>query len=252
MKLFELVTILNKELKTSLYHDGTVNGLQIEGSKQSIKRVALAVDAGLSTLQAAAKLKADILVVHHGLSWGGINEISGVMGRRVRAILDGGFSLYVAHLPLDGHPTLGNAAVIAKQLSLIGRAPFLFEAGQPIGIQGTFSQPKKLSEVVEAMKKITGTEHPFTLPFGRKEVSSVGIVTGGGSSAVWEASKEGLDLLISGEPKQSVYHDAKDLKMNCIFAGHYATETFGVRAVGAWLEKKYQLKTFFIDEPTGI
>lgn len=252
MKLSELVKILDKELEAAEYQDGTVNGLQVAGTKQTIRKVALAVDAGVSILKEAAKLKADMLIVHHGLIWGGVKELTGVMGARIRAAIESGFSLYVSHLPLDGHPTLGNAAVIAKKMSLPEQAPFLFEAGKPIGVQGRYIQPKSLSEITQSISSVTGTKSPLVLPFGKKSISKVGIVTGGGSSAVWQAAKEELDLLISGEPKQNVYHDAKDLRINCIFAGHYATETFGVRAVGAWLEKKYKLKTIFIDEPTGI
>lgn len=252
MKLNELVAILDKELESSQYQDHTVNGLQIEGTKQNIKKIALSVDCGLSILKAAEKLKADMLLVHHGLIWGGIKELTGVTAARVRAVLNAGFSLYVSHLPLDGHPTLGNAAVIAKKISLPEQEPFLFEAGKPIGVKGRYIKPKSLSEISHLISAVTGTTAPLILPFGSKSISKVGIVTGGGSFAVWQAAAEKLDLLITGEPKQNVYHDAKDLKMNCIFAGHYATETFGVRAVGAWLEKKYKLKTFFIDEPTGI
>jgi len=250
MKIDEIVAALNKKLKSEDFVDDTKNGVQIEGSRKNIKTVGLAVDCGLTVLEEAKKRKVDLLITHHGLIWGGLKEITGIYYSRLKTILEGGFTLYVSHLPLDGNQTLGNAVVLAKKLGLKNLSPFLFHQGQPLGTKGLFKEPQKRESVEARLREVTGNDYFLSLPFGKKLISSVGIATGAASFGVFDAKD--LDLFITGEPKQSVYHDAKDLKVNCMFGGHYRTETFGVLAVGEWLKTTFGLKTVFIDHPTGI
>lgn len=250
MKIEDLVRVLNDKLSPHKFTDDTKNGVQVEGTRNNIRTVGLAVDCGLSVLEEAKKRKVDLLITHHGLIWGGISEVTGIQYKRLKTILEGGFTLYVSHLPLDGHQTLGNAAVLGKRLGLKGFKPFLLHNGQPLGVKGVFKEPIKREEAENRLKQVTGGDYFLSLPFGKRSIMSVGIATGSASFGVFEAS--GLDLFITGEPKQSVYHDARDLNLNCMFAGHYATETFGVLSLGEWLKDNFDLKTIFIDLPTGI
>lgn len=250
MKIDEIVAALNKKLKPEDFTDDTKNGVQVEGSRKNIKTVGLAVDCGLTVLEEAKKRKVDLLITHHGLIWGGLNEVTGIYYSRLKTILDGGFTLYVSHLPLDGHQTLGNAVVLAKKLGLKSLKPFLFHHGQPLGTKGLFKEAERRETVETKLREVVGNDYFLSLHFGKKTIRSVGIATGGASFGIFDAKE--LDLFITGEPKQSVYHDAKDLKLNCMFAGHYNTEIFGVLAVGEWLKNTFGVKTLFIDIPTGI
>lgn len=250
MKIEEIVAALDKKLSPQKFVDNTKNGVQVEGSRKTVRKVGLAVDCGVAVLEEAKKRKVDLLITHHGLIWGGLSEITGVTYLRLKPVFEGGYTLYVSHLPLDGHQTLGNAAVLARKLGLKDCEPFLFHHGQPLGTKGRFKEPLKREIVEERLKEVTTGSYFLSLPFGRRIINCVGIATGAASFGVFEAKN--LDLFITGEPKQSVYHDAQDLKLNCMFAGHYATETFGVLTVGEWLRKQYGLKTVFIDVPTRI
>lgn len=251
-QLTSIVRYLNELLTPSRYDDVALNGLQVESPSSEVTKVAVAVDSGLSVVEKAAQAGAGLLLVHHGLFWGKAEPITGAMGKKIAALLQGGCSLYASHLPLDAHREVGNGYELARFLGLTDLMDFCEYHGTPIGARGRFAAPTTLENVVHTLSALSGAPKPLVLPFGKDSISSVGIVTGSGAFGVRQAAEAGLDLYVSGEPKHEVYHATKELGINAIFAGHYATETFGVRALARKLEKDFDLSTVFIDETSGI
>lgn len=248
--LNKLVSFLNNELKLSEFSDDeSANGLQVEGSG-IVSNVGLAVDACDYVFQVAVERNIDFLIVHHGLIWGGIRSVGGVLRRRIKTLLDSDISLYACHLPLDWHPDYGNNARLLKALSIKRMGEFGQYHGKRIGYWGRLTTELSLKDFMGRVDKTLNTRST-ALGFGKK-VKKVGIVSGGGWSAIYDAEKTGIDTLLVGEPSHSAYTLAEEMKLNVVFAGHYATETLGVRAVGSMLGKKFGLKTEFIDHPTGL
>lgn len=211
--------------------------------------MAYAVDACLETIDAALREKADVLFVHHGLFWGKPLALTGSHYERVRRAFEGDLALYAAHLPLDAHPVVGNNARIADTLGMVDREPFASYHGVSIGIAGRFEEERSLEEIFDALK-LPGNAAFF--PFGRKAVRSAAIVSGGGSSSIYEAARKSYDLFITGEVLHQVYHTALEEHVNMISGGHYATEVYGPTAVGKLIEKELGIETCFIDIPTGL
>lgn len=250
----ELCDRLDDRLDTAAYAevDASANGLQVGPGDREIERVAVAVDAAVETIERAAELDADLLVVHHGLSWGGIERVTGTQYQRLRALFDADCSLYAAHLPLDGHQQLGNAAGLADRLDLTDREPFGRMGGQPVGQRGRLPDPRAPEGVVDGLEPLaTGEGEVRTLAFGPELVQDVAIVTGSGVDFLDEALEAGADLLLTGEGKQHAYHEAREAGIHVVLAGHYATETFGVRAL-ADLIADWGPETTFVDHPTGL
>jgi len=252
--LHELVQFLDSELQASQFADIALNGLQIESPKRQVSKVAFAVDSGLSVIEAAVASNADLLVVHHGIFWGKVEPLVGPLAKKVALCLTNGLSLYASHLPLDGHPVLGNAAQIATAVLEAHEVAADFEHhGSPVGVVASLKNPVPLEQIAQRLSSCDGaTTSPLVLPFGKKSISKVGIVTGSGSSMIPTVARRGIDLLISGEPKQEAYHLARELECSVIFMGHYASETFGVRALQRVLETRFGVETQWISEPTGI
>jgi dinuclear metal center YbgI/SA1388 family protein len=249
-----LVEFMNSELNTTLFRDAAHNGLQIEAGGSEVSKVAFAVDAGFSVMEEAINRGCQLLVVHHGVLWGKAEPIVGPWARKLALCLSKGLSLYASHLPLDGHAVLGNAAVIAKELLNAHEIESAFEyQGSRIGVTANLKTPTDLESVVEQLKQCAGAQaQPLVLPFGKASISRIGIATGAATFMIPEASRLGLDLFITGEPKQEAYHVAKEYGMSVVCMGHYASETFGVRALQRVLEQRFGVKTEWIDEPTGI
>jgi len=248
--LRKLVSFLDAALKQSEFpKDESANGLQVEGRK-TVHAVGMAVDACASTFQKAAEKKIDFLIVHHGLVWGGIRSIQGVMKQRIKALLDADISLYACHLPLDWHPEYGNNAELLKALRIKKMGEFGEYHGKTIGYWGRLTNELSLNDFSSRIDRTLHTK-TTTISFNKK-VKNVGIVSGGGWSAIYDAEKTGIDTLLVGEPSHSAYTLAEEMKVNLVFAGHYATETLGVKAVGAMLKKKFGLETEFMDHPTGL
>ena len=246
---------LNEKLDRDAYADvdASANGRQIGPEKQEIEQVAFAVDAAVTTLEEAAARNADLLVTHHGISWGGIERVTGRQYERISTAITNDLGLYTAHLPLDGHQELGNAAGVADLLELESRSPFGAHGGQFIGQQGTISNGTSLDALRETLEEelATGGQDVQVLDFGPNEISDVAIVTGSGVDWLDEAIENDADVLVTGEGKQHAYHEAKESEINVVLAGHYATETFGVRSLQSLVEE-WGLETTYIDHPTGI
>ncbi len=249
-QLASIVTSLDRLLQPESYNEAALNGLQIDSGLSDLRKVGFAVDSGLSVIDEAIASQCGLLVVHHGLYWGKQYPITGVHGEKVRALIKGRCSLYASHLPLDGNPEVGNAFELGRFLGIDELKPFCLIHGGYVGAKGV--KPCGVESILERSASLIGGIKPLTLLFGPSKIKSIGIVTGSGSSAITLAHEEGLDLLVSGEPKQEAYHLAKELKMNVVFLGHYATETFGVRALAYRVKSGFDVETIFIDQPTGI
>ncbi len=248
--LKKLVSFLDSELSLSEFpKDESANGLQVEG-RERVGKVGIAVDACEDTFERAKERGVDFLLVHHGLIWGGLKSVRGVTRKRIKALLDSGISLYACHLPLDWHPEYGNNAELLRVLSIKKMGEFGEYHGKRIGYWGRTDALTPMSVFVRLVDK-TLKVRSWYVDF-RRRVHNVGVVSGGGWSAIHDAEELGIDTFLTGEPSHSAYHLAKEMKVNLIFAGHYATETLGVKAVGEMLKKKLGLAVEFIDHPTGL
>jgi dinuclear metal center YbgI/SA1388 family protein len=250
MELYELVNFMDEYLKVNEIDDVSANGLQIEGKKE-VKKICLCVDGSLESFKEASKIKADMLIVHHGLIWGGLKSIRGLVKERIAFLIENKISLYASHLPLDMHSEVGNNIQLTKMLNLSNPEQFGSYHGLKIGFKGKYENPKSINDISQILEKYLPAKTE-SFQFGSDRIKSVGIVSGGGSSVFEDCIKEGLDLFITGESSHTIYHDAKEAGINLIFAGHYATEKLGVMALGKKIEEKFGLKTEFIDIPTGL
>ncbi|WP_297071143.1 Nif3-like dinuclear metal center hexameric protein [Thermococcus sp.] len=246
----ELVSFLNEYLNASAYPDKSSNGLQVEG-KEEVERVAFAVDTTLKTIEGAAKAKADMMVVHHGMIWGGLGYITGMHYKRLKAILESGINLYVAHLPLDAHPEVGNNVELLKLLGLEPKGPFGEYRGLSVGFWGEFKELQPVEKVAQIIAEKLDTTVK-TYEFRAKRIKTVGAVSGAGAFALEEAWRRGIDLLVTGEFGHADYLTAIDLPQSVLVAGHYKTETLGVKALMEVVKERFGLDVFFIDEPTGL
>jgi len=251
----DIATRLDAELDTEAYADidASPNGLQVGPAGQPVDHVAVAVDAAVETIDRAGDAGADLLVTHHGIVWGSIERVTGRNYRRIAPLVDDTLALYVAHLPLDGHQTLGNAAGLAGLLDLDNRAPFGEMGGEYVGQRGRLAEPTTLSELADRLESEldTGGQPVQALDVGPSTVEDVAIVTGSGVDFLDAAVEADADVLITGEGKQQTFHEAREAGINVVLAGHYATETFGVQALRPLLEE-WGLETTFIDCPTGL
>jgi len=252
MKLESLIQYIGEYLAVADHPDypGALNGLQVEGP-EDVGRIVTAVDASEASISEAAARDADLLIVHHGLFWGGLRPLTGPLFRRVRALMDGGIGLYSCHLPLDGHAEIGNSALLGRALGLDLEGRFAAFKGAEVGWHGRPGDPFGLAELIARTEAaVSGPVH--TIPGGPDRIDRVGVVTGGGASFIAEAARLGLDALVTGEGPHHAYFDAMELGIHVLFGGHYATETFGVRALGRHLADRFDLDCDFIDLPTGL
>lgn len=246
----ELVGWLNDYLQIESWPDLSLNGLQIEGTEQ-ITRVTATVDTSQKTLQAAADAGADLLLVHHGLFWGKPLPVTGPHARRLQIALSAGLNLYAAHLPLDAHPEVGNNAMMARALSLQSAQGFGTVGGRKVGLAGELPREQTLQEFADRVQKLTG-EICLVHGGGHPTVHRLGICSGEGSDFIPEAAALGLDTLLTGEPAHKHFYDAFEYGVNVIYAGHYETEVFGVRALAAKIEDQFGLPWQFLNFPTGL
>ncbi len=229
-------------------YEGALNGLQVEGPGR-VAQVAAAVDAGEASIQDAVDRGCQLLLVHHGLFWGGLRPLTGPHYRKVKLLIEGGVSLYSAHLPLDAHAEVGNCVLLARAMGLDPSERFGTFRGVPIGWAGDADENRealrrRLADVVGGEVKL--------LPGGPERVRRVGVVTGGGGGFIEEAVEAGLDTLVTGEGPHHTFLQAMELGVNVYYAGHYATETFGVRALAEALEARFHVPWTFLDHPSGL
>ncbi|HVH67458.1 MAG TPA: Nif3-like dinuclear metal center hexameric protein [Gemmatimonadales bacterium] len=250
VELGALVSYLNAYLRVSEVPDAphALNGLQLANAG-TVSRMAAAVDLCRATVNMAAEQRADLLLVHHGMFWGGLRPLTGRDYHRVAALMSRNIAVYSAHLPLDLHPEVGNNAVLARQLGVSTRGPFGEEYGIPIGVWGEIDVSRVALE--RRLSELLGIA-PRVLPFGPERARRVGIVTGAAGSMIAQAAAAGLDSFVTGEGPHHTFFDAEELGLNVFYAGHYATETVGVKALAEHLSVRFHLPWAFLDHPTGL
>jgi dinuclear metal center YbgI/SA1388 family protein len=229
-------------------YDGAVNGLQVQNNGR-VTRIAATVDGTLATAKLAVAAGADLLIVHHGLFWTTSHPWTGKKYELLRLLVENNLAIYSVHLPLDAHPKLGNNAQLCTLLGLKKLKPFFENHGQTIG----FKAQMKISrmELAKRLECATGVK-PLVIPGGKGTCEHIGVVTGGAGSDLKLAADEGVDTFITGEGPHWTYSMAEELGVNVLYGGHYATETFGVKALAAHLSRKFKLPWQFIDHPTGL
>jgi dinuclear metal center YbgI/SA1388 family protein len=250
--LRKLAAAMNAELNVAEIPDypNALNGLQISNRSGSVMRVASAVDACLPVIRAAVEADADLLIVHHGLFWPGLQRFEGAAFEKLRLAIENNLAIYSAHIPLDVHRRLGNNACLSKAIGLATPRPFLAWKGIKLGLRGEVRNDR--DALIEKVRGAIGGGRVHLCPGGPRHVRRVGVVTGGAGAEVAQAAAEDIDTFITGEGPHWSYTLAEELGVNLIYAGHYATETFGVRALAAWLKRRFGLPSTFIDHPTGL
>ncbi len=245
-----IVARCDKILRTNAIgdYDCAANGLQVENSG-AVKKIAAAVDASLATIKLAIAAKADLLIVHHGLFWSPRQPWTGKNYELLQLLVENNLAIYSSHLPLDAHPKLGNNAQLCAALGLQNLKPFFQSHGQTIG----FKSQTKISrnELAAKLERATGAK-PKIIPGGKNICEHIGIVTGGAGGDLKIAAAESVDTFITGEGPHWTFALAEELGLNVYYGGHYATETFGVKALAAELSKKFKVPWDFLDHPTGL
>jgi dinuclear metal center YbgI/SA1388 family protein len=248
--LSEIVSYTDRFLRICDVGDwgNALNGLQIENSGR-VTRIGAAVDVSTRVLTEAQKRDVDLLIVHHGLFWSGLQPIRGALRRQLRIAFENDVALYSAHLPLDIHPKIGNNAQLVAALGLKFAQPFLEEKGQPVGLKVHASLSR--SELVRKIQKaLSGPVKVFG--FGPKRTRAIGVVTGAAGSEIYRIADEGIDTFITGEAPHWAAVAAEEVGVNLLLGGHYATEVFGVKALAAHLSHRFGVPWEFIDCPTGL
>ena len=255
VSLAELTRYLDTYLRVSEVPDypNAHNGLQVENSG-TIARIVAAVDATQASIDStvgAARNGAGpvLLIVHHGLFWDGAATVTGRRFRRLKALLDHDVALYSAHIPLDVHPDVGNNAVLARLLGVSHQTWFGDYRGIPLGVAGALEIPRE--RLVEQLDQQLATTARL-IPGGPAEVRRVGVITGAAGDRIRSAMEAGCDTFVTGEGVHHTYFDAMELGVNVIYAGHYATEQVGVKALGEHTAGRFGLPWTFHDHPTGL
>ena len=250
--LDNILAHLDELLSPASFQDYGPNGLQVPGPRE-VRTVVTGVSASAELFERAAELGADLVIVHHGLFWNGAPlALSASAKRRLQLLFDHDMGLAAYHLPLDGHPDVGNNALIAAGLGCETHEPFAVHRGSPIGAAARFpGDGVPAGELVERVQRLTGRE-PLTFLAGPERVRSIGIVSGSGSDHLGEAVAAGHDAFLTGEPTERVMTHAREEGIHFIAAGHYATETFGIRRLGDLLAERFGIRHEFVEIPNPI
>jgi dinuclear metal center YbgI/SA1388 family protein len=248
----ELIAHLGELLDPAAFRDYGPNGLQVPG-RTEIRRVVTGVTASRELIERALALRADLVLVHHGLFWDfHPTGLTPALAERLRPLFKHDVNLAAYHLPLDAHPEVGNNALLAAALGCESHEPFGDHRGTPIGRAGRFpDEGVPIAELVARVEDVCG-QPPLVFDAGPERVRSIGIVSGAGASSLPEAVARGLDALLTGEPREHVMADAREEGLHFIAAGHYATETFGVRALGERLAREFGVEHVFVDVPNPV
>jgi dinuclear metal center YbgI/SA1388 family protein len=248
--LSQIVSYADEHLRIREIDDweNALNGLQVENSG-AVTKIGAAVDASIRTINLAIERGINLLIVHHGLFWPGLQPIAGGRRRMLDQILQHDLALYSAHLPLDVHSILGNNAQLAAALGLENTEPFFEAKGQAIGLKIQTQIPRE--DLGHRLEQSLGG--PIKLfPAGPAKTKSIGLITGGAGSEIYSVAREGIDTFITGEAPHWAAVAAEELSINLFLGGHYATETFGVKALAAHLSDRFNLPWEFIDSPTEL
>jgi len=242
----ELTEFLDELLTPDAFEDLGPNGLQVPAARE-VERVVTGVTAQGALFDRAVEEAAQLVLVHHGLFWN-FNPVglTPLLAERLRALFKHDIALAAYHLPLDAHPVVGNNALLAAAL---GAGEHVAFAG--IGRGATFAGPVPAAELVARVAAATGRE-PLVFDAGPPEVRRIAIVSGGAAGRLGQAVAEGYDAFLTGEPKENVMADAREAGIHFIAAGHYATETFGVRRLGELLAERFGIEHVWVDLPNPV
>jgi dinuclear metal center YbgI/SA1388 family protein len=248
----DILAFLDELLIPEQFEDYGPNGLQVPGPGQ-VETVVTGVSGQLALFEQAASLGAQLIIVHHGILWDfHPRRISSEQAARLTTLLCGGIALAAYHLPLDAHPSHGNNALIASGLGCVEMTPFGLHRGRAIGVAGRFpGRGVPASELIERVHSLTDRE-PLLQGNGPELVRSIGIVSGAGADSMAQAVAGELDAFLTGEPREHVMADASESGIHFIAAGHYATETFGVRRLGELVAERFGVKHVFVDIPNPV
>lgn len=256
-ELDEVVRFLNEELRSGEIpdYDAALNGLQLANAGK-VSRVAAAVDFSTATVDGALNAGANLLLVHHGMFWGGADRIVGPTFARLKRAMDGGLAVYSSHLPLDLHPSLGNNTLFARELQLEPAGTFGRHKTIEIGVFGNATNlaTATLFERVRAYSSRYATAAVCTSSDTSRATRRWAIMTGAGASSetLREAVERGVDTLIVGEGPHHTAVTASELGVAIMYAGHYASEVFGVRALAEHVARRFDISATFVDAPTGL
>jgi len=248
--LNEIVAYLDAELRVSEIKDypGAMNGLQL-ANNGVVTRIFSAVDASLAVVEEAAVSGGGLLIVHHGMFWQGAQPLTGAFYKKIKAAMDGNLAIYSSHLPLDMHPVFGNNVLLAKAIGLQGIVPILEKEGFPMGVMGAWGNSR--DDLVAAVGKAVG-RGVTVCPAGPEDIGKVAVITGSAGSEVGRIAGLGPDAFVTGEGPHWSFIDAEERGLNVIYAGHYATETFGVRHLAEQLAIRFGLNGGFIGRSGGL
>ncbi len=254
--LREVIGYLDTTLEIDRFRDYAPNGLQVEGAIE-VDTVVTGVSASAELIERAIEQEADLIVVHHGLIWGGgLSQITGPLARRLKLLLGNEVSLAAYHLPLDKHARLGNNVGLCDALALGGaRDPFGEVRGTPLGLAGTWSAPLPRGEAIGriAAGVCQGQPPRFVFPYGPAMVRRVGVCSGAASDLIEAAATAGCDLYLTGELAERAGELAKELQITLVAAGHYATEVFGPMRLADELRLRFpSLQAQFVPVPSPL
>jgi dinuclear metal center YbgI/SA1388 family protein len=250
--LANLLAYLDELLEPAAFSDYGPNGLQVPGPAE-VRTVVTGVSASAELFERAAEHGADLVLVHHGLFWKGAPlALSPSSKRRLQLLFDHDMGLAAYHLPLDGHPEVGNNALLAAGLGCAEQEPFAQHGGRAIGVAGHFDDDGvTATELLARVRRLTGRE-PLAFLDGPAQVRSIAIVSGAGADHLGDAVAAGHHAFLTGEPAERVMTHAREEGIHFIAAGHYATETFGVRRLGELLAERFGVDAIFVDVPNPI
>ncbi len=248
--LQSICNFLDEFLKIREVEDypNALNGLQLQNDGR-VTQIGAAVDASETIIEMAVDRQVDLLIVHHGIFWGGLNRLVGAQFRKIKRAVSTNLAIYSAHLPLDLHPEVGNNILLAQALEIGRPEPFFPHNRQNLGF--AVSTQIDRAELIGRLKRVLGREL-WVCPAGPAEVRRVGILTGGAGAEVERAKAEGIDTFVTGEGPHHTFALAEELRVNLIYGGHYATETFGVRALAERVASQFALPWSFVDHPSGL
>jgi dinuclear metal center YbgI/SA1388 family protein len=242
----DLIRSVDDLLDPPAFDDMGPNGLQVPGARE-IDRVVTGVTAQRELFERAVEARAQLVLVHHGLFWNFAPVgLTPLLAERLRPLFRHDIALAAYHLPLDAHPEVGNNALLAEALGAGGHVPFA-----DVGRGATFAEPLPAAELFARVAEVTSRE-PLVFESGPREVRRLAIVSGGAASRLDRAVAEGYDAFLTGEPKENVMADAREAGIHFIAAGHYATETFGVRRLGDWLAERFGVEHVWVDLPNPV
>lgn len=248
--LSSLVEAMQNELQVATIVDypPAHNGLQLTNRSGEVRKVVAAVDACLPVIQRACELGANLLLVHHGMFWNGVQMFTGSMFEKIKLAMDHDLAIYSVHLPLDYHATLGNNVLLGRACGLENAVTF----GDGKFLGHKFAVDLDRTKFVESVCQAVDGSRVHLCPGGPQRIRNVAVLTGAAGSEIEKISRYGIDTLLTGEGPHWSYTLAEELGVNLIYAGHYATETFGVKALAAWLQAGFDLPWEFIDHPSGL